>query len=103
MDIQFGYTTVVRLLFSQWNLARSQFLARRGTIFDFERVEIGNLYTFLFFRSSRLLILKNLYSILIIHLFIIGMADSFEQSHEIITECNGSRILENYLESEINY
>lgn len=97
MDIQFGYTTVVRLLFSQWNLARSRFLARRGTIFDFERVEIGNLYTFLFFRSS------NLYSILIIHLFIIGMADSFEQSHEIITECNGSRILENYLESEINY
>lgn len=55
MDIQFGYTTVVRLLFSQWNLARSQFLARRGTIFDFERVEIGNLYTFLFFRSSRLI------------------------------------------------
>lgn len=49
MDIQFGYTTVVRLLFSQWNLARSQFLARRGTIFDFKRVEIGNLYILSYF------------------------------------------------------
>lgn len=54
MDIQFGYTTVVRLLFSQWNLARSQFLARRGTIFDLKRVEIGIFFLiFSFFKINK--------------------------------------------------
>lgn len=68
-----------------------------GTVKRCVRLEIGNLYVFFFFFFLKLINSKedlfdyeNLYSILIYILLLEkGMANSFEQSHEIIMECNG--------------
>lgn len=70
-----------------------------GTVKRCVRLEIGNLYVFLFFfffkinkfkrRSVRLREFIFHFNYIYILLLEKGMANSFEQSHEIIIECNG--------------